>query len=77
MKYAVLHSKADFGGNVLGTTLSFCKVRKISKLGLILSAKNNFTSEPNRLCYSGLNNGSMIYLLSVHLGILILFIYSV
>ncbi|TGD25300.1 hypothetical protein EGT49_00030 [Companilactobacillus suantsaicola] len=39
VKYAVLHSKADFGWNAAGTILSFCKVRKISKLGLLVSAK--------------------------------------
>ena len=38
-KYAVLHSKADFGWNAAGTTLSFFKFGKISKIGLFVGAK--------------------------------------
>ncbi|GAB5056749.1 hypothetical protein COSHB9_11370 [Companilactobacillus alimentarius] len=38
-KYAAVHKIPVIGWNIADTILSFCIVRKISKLGLILSNK--------------------------------------
>ena len=55
----------------------FSKPEKIFKLGLLVGAKAPTRIShlsPNRVCCSGLNNGSMFYLLSVYLGIMVLFV---
>ena len=76
MKYAVLRTIPVMSWNAAGTILSFCKVRKISKLGLFLIAKairKNLAAESSQGLCSGLNFRSLFYILSIHLGILILF----
>ncbi|TGD24609.1 hypothetical protein EGT49_02340 [Companilactobacillus suantsaicola] len=69
MKYAVLRNKLDFGLERGGPTWSqFQKPEIVFKLDLILSNKLlRIISplSPNRVCCSGLNNGSIFYLLSI------------
>ena len=51
-------------------------MRGISKLGLSLNAKalrEISPLSPNRVCCSGLNSDSIVYLISVWLGIVVLF----